>query len=302
MKPHSTSKKDQMDRKGYKLKSVIGKGSFGTVYQGTCPLGKPVAIKVQKSRSWLPQNEATILRHLNAPNPQCIVSFYTNFVDNDGFYLAMELLGKTLRDTVRDSDYAGVSYNFVRKIAVQLAEALVFMQHRNVIHCDIKLDNIGICHQRIKLIDFGSARFDDQDVKGYFAGNSLPTLVYRAPEVLMRQPFSFPVDVWGAGCALFELFCGYPLFRTGRTECEQKFNMCKVIGNPGLHPEPTCPTRCIETLLCKKKENTEHLNDVLRHMVRYTNRITARQMQSHPFLRMNQRHPSSSHSHSEIAA
>jgi len=62
---------------------------------------------------------------------------------------------------------------------------------------------------RLKLIDFGSATFDDQHHTSIVS-----TRHYRAPEVLLGLGWSFPCDVWSIGCILVELFTGDAIFQT----------------------------------------------------------------------------------------
>src|ERR1700742_2200101 len=61
----------------------------------------------------------------------------------------------------------------------------------------------------IKLIDFGSATFDDEH-----HSTIVSTRHYRAPEVILELGWSQPCDVWSIGCILFELYLGITLFQT----------------------------------------------------------------------------------------
>jgi len=63
---------------------------------------------------------------------------------------------------------------------------------------------------RIKLIDFGCATYDDDKHKSEL----IATRQYRAPEVIMSLPWSFPSDIWSVGCIVAELYCGDQLFET----------------------------------------------------------------------------------------
>ena len=63
---------------------------------------------------------------------------------------------------------------------------------------------------RIKLIDFGCATYDDDEHKSEL----IATRQYRAPEVIMGLPWSYPSDIWSVGCIVAELYCGDQLFET----------------------------------------------------------------------------------------
>ena len=61
----------------------------------------------------------------------------------------------------------------------------------------------------IRLIDFGSATFDDE-----YHSKVVSTRHYRAPEIILNLPWSFPCDIWSVGCILVEFFTGDALFQT----------------------------------------------------------------------------------------
>ena len=61
----------------------------------------------------------------------------------------------------------------------------------------------------IRLIDFGSATFDDE-----YHSSVVSTRHYRAPEIILNLGWSFPCDIWSIGCILVEFFTGDALFQT----------------------------------------------------------------------------------------
>lgn len=61
----------------------------------------------------------------------------------------------------------------------------------------------------IRLIDFGSATFDDE-----YHSSIVSTRHYRAPEIILNLGWSFPCDIWSIGCILVEFFTGDALFQT----------------------------------------------------------------------------------------
>ena len=61
----------------------------------------------------------------------------------------------------------------------------------------------------IRLIDFGSATFDDE-----YHSSVVSTRHYRAPEIILNLGWSFPCDIWSVGCILVEFFTGDALFQT----------------------------------------------------------------------------------------
>ena len=109
----------------------------------------------------------------------------------------------------------GLSLDFVRLIAWQVVAALCLMAmpNINVIHCDLKPENIMVKEKGksgIKIIDFGNACFSNRKMYKYVQSRH-----YRAPEVIMELPYTTQIDMWSLGCMLYELhFRGEPLFKT----------------------------------------------------------------------------------------
>ncbi|KAF1331747.1 Ulk/fused protein kinase, partial [Globisporangium splendens] len=103
----------------------------------------------------------------------------------------------------------------IRKIAIQLAQALHVLHSNRIIHRDMKPQNILIgSKQQIKLCDFGFARAISH-------GSSLLTSIkgtplYMAPELVRQQPYNYTVDLWSLGVILYELAVGRPPFYTDR--------------------------------------------------------------------------------------
>jgi dual specificity protein kinase YAK1 len=99
-------------------------------------------------------------------------------------------------------------------------EALVSCNRSNLIHCDIKPENILVAENgiNVKLIDFGNATFNGHQVYTY-----IQSRYYRAPEVLLgaykfnsngtKEPYyDQSIDMWSLGCTAIELFIKTPIF------------------------------------------------------------------------------------------
>lgn len=131
--------------------------------------------------------------------------------------LEINLLDLMHSETVQCDDGTlrpkGLSLKFIKVIAWQVLAALslLSMPNVNVIHCDLKPENIMLKYSAnrselptcIKLIDFGSACYAAKKMFKYVQSRH-----YRAPEVLLELPYSTQIDVWSLGCLLFELHFG----------------------------------------------------------------------------------------------
>jgi len=86
----------------------------------------------------------------------------------------------------------------------------MFLEDHEIIHCDLKPENILLKDEAcrtLKLVDYGSGCFRGEQVYTY-----VQSRFYRAPEVILRIPYTEKVDIWSFGCILAELYTGEPLF------------------------------------------------------------------------------------------
>ena len=105
----------------------------------------------------------------------------------------------------------------------------MFLEKHTIIHCDLKPENIllrDVMGERIKLVDYGSGCFRQEQVYTY-----VQSRFYRAPEVILRIPYSEKVDIWSLGRILAELYTGEPLF-PGNNEQEQLELIMEICGIP----------------------------------------------------------------------
>ena len=123
----------------------------------------------------------------------------------------------------------GINLKAVRAYAQQMFLGLSLLRKCNILHADLKPDNVLVNETRnlLKICDLGSASDAlENEITPY-----LVSRFYRAPEIILGIPYDFAIDVWSVGCTLYELYTGKILF-TGRTnnqmlrsimECRGKF-------------------------------------------------------------------------------
>jgi Protein kinase domain len=140
-------------------------------------------------------------------------------------WLVLEHLDMDLAEYTKRSP-TPLQPTFIRSIFHQLLLALEAVHAHRVIHRDVKPQNILIDRhkQEIKLADFGLSRTCLPAPCGPRAmTQEVVTLLYRAPEVLLGSTkYSFPIDLWSAGCVLAELVIRNPLFK-GDSEVRRYF-------------------------------------------------------------------------------
>jgi dual specificity tyrosine-phosphorylation-regulated kinase 1 len=230
---------DTLDNGRYVLQGVVGKGSFGQVARATDrQTGALVAIKVVQARKAFAENakkEVAMLQALNAADPsdaRGVVRLKRNFVEQGRWQcLVFEHLSYSLFDLLRNTSFQGVSLQLVRKLAVQVLDAMDFLRTLSppVIHADIKPENVLLRHptrSAVKLIDFGSSCREGATEYTY-----VQSRFYRSPEVMLGVPYGPGVDMWSLGCMLMELHSGEPLFG-GRDESDQLWRIAMALGEP----------------------------------------------------------------------
>jgi serine/threonine-protein kinase len=208
----------------YKLVSILGEGGMGTVFEGEHELlNRRVAIKVL-----LPEfsDQQDILRRffkearaVNQIQHSSIIEI-TDFVEAADHppYMVMELLkGGDLADHI--DRHAPLSVEETIQIALQICDALAAVHKRDIVHRDLKPDNIvvekevekeGTDHLKIKLLDFGIAKFlvTDETFLMTRTGEIIGTPEYMAPEQVRGMKVDERVDIYAVGIMLYEMLTG----------------------------------------------------------------------------------------------
>lgn len=243
------------------MEKEIGKGSFATVYKGyrTADKSQHIAIKAV-SRSKLKNKkllenleiEIAILKKIKHPHIVGLMDCERTATD---FYLVMEycalgdltflirrrkelMENHPLLATVFEKypppneHHNGLHRAFVINYLQQLASSLKFLRSKNLVHRDIKPQNlllatplvgyhdaksfhdlgfVGIYNLPIlKIADFGFARFlPNTSLAETLCGSPL----YMAPEILNYQKYNAKADLWSVGTVLYEMACGKPPFK-----------------------------------------------------------------------------------------
>lgn len=204
----------------YRLQSVIGGGSFGTVYKADhLELNRPVAVKVlSTSEDTDPEAAARFRREgasacrVDHPNAVQVLDLGVN--QGGVAYLVMELLEGVSLDGVLE-EKGKLSPRRCTEILIPICLALAAAHAAGVLHRDIKPSNIfihlGPRGETPKILDFGIAKIAGASALGQnltMDGSLLGTPAYMAPERFRRGPYDHKSDVYSLGTVLFEMLSG----------------------------------------------------------------------------------------------
>ncbi|CAI6340320.1 unnamed protein product [Periconia digitata] len=213
----------------YRIIKGLGRGVFANVAQAE-DVKSPnndqspalVAIKIIRRNDLMrvaSQKEMDFVRKVNEADPgdkRHIIRLLSSFDHKGHLCGVFEHMSKNLRDLLKeDTNGHGLALQAVRTYARQMFIGLQHLQNCQVVHCDLKPDNILVSHDKktIKLCDFGTA-VDKRDVMD--RTEYLVSRFYRAPEIVLGMEIGYGIDMWAIGCTLYELWTGKILF-TGRT-------------------------------------------------------------------------------------
>jgi Protein kinase domain len=203
----------------YTLTVPLGRGGMGQVWEALdTRLNRKVAVKLLTAGAFAasPGNdpdvrrftrEATVTAGLVHPSVPGIFDAGTY---DGGLYLVMELVdGCTIGDLVAEQGPLPVGW--AAGIAGQVAAVLAVAHRREIIHRDIKPQNVMLTRDgTAKVLDFGVAGIVSQRITS--TGVAVGTPGYMAPEQLHNLPATPQTDLYALGCLLYEMLAGEPVF------------------------------------------------------------------------------------------
>jgi serine/threonine-protein kinase len=220
----------------YRLLEVRGGGGMAKVYRALdLTLERDVAVKLINANLRAEpefdarfQREARIVSQLSDPH---IVVVHDFGIDaTHGPYLVMEYLtGQTLRERLKMEGPLPLRAGI--QLSAQLLLALIHAHNKNVVHRDIKPDNVFILNQsgirlHVRVLDFGVARIYRGDEEGRseqpltLPGAVLGTPRYMSPEQLAGHPVDARSDLYSAAVVIHEALTGQMPFIGGKTMAE----------------------------------------------------------------------------------
>ncbi|XP_063920136.1 calcium/calmodulin-dependent protein kinase type II alpha chain isoform X9 [Zophobas morio] len=201
----------------YDLKEELGKGAFSVVRRcvqkstGLEFAAKIINTKKLSARDFQKlEREARICRKLQHPN---IVRLHDSIQEENFHYLVFDLVtgGELFEDIVAREFYSEADASHCIQ---QILESVNHCHQNGVVHRDLKPENLLLASKAkgaaVKLADFGLAIEVQGEQQAWFGFAGTPG--YLSPEVLKKEPYGKPVDIWACGVILYILLVGYPPF------------------------------------------------------------------------------------------
>uniref|UniRef100_A0A1A8F4C5 calcium/calmodulin-dependent protein kinase n=1 Tax=Nothobranchius korthausae TaxID=1143690 RepID=A0A1A8F4C5_9TELE len=201
----------------YQLYEELGKGAFSVVRKCMkISTAQEYAAKIINTKKLSARDhqklerEARICRLLKHSN---IVRLHDSISEEGFHYLVFDLVtgGELFEDIVAREYYSEADASHCIQ---QILEAVLHCHQMGVVHRDLKPENLLLASKlkgaAVKLADFGLAIEVQGDQQAWFGFAGTPG--YLSPEVLRKEPYGKPVDMWACGVILYILLVGYPPF------------------------------------------------------------------------------------------
>ena len=211
----------------YKQEELLGGGTFGIIFKVSEIATNnyyalkfiTISQKTDEEKKKIEEdckNEYSVMKNIKN---KYIIELKDYFFDNinKGYYIVMELCDEDLRKILNKYKPKGLPLNIIKKIFIQLNEALKTMRENGLIHRDLKPENILIKYSdtnktdfHIKLIDFGLTSYNINSIV-QTQSKAAGTQIYMAPEVESLK-YNNKCDLWSLGIILYELYTNKYIF------------------------------------------------------------------------------------------
>eukprot|EP00252_Welwitschia_mirabilis_P018357 TRINITY_DN407_c0_g1_i1.p1 TRINITY_DN407_c0_g1~~TRINITY_DN407_c0_g1_i1.p1 ORF type:complete len:369 (-),score=94.63 TRINITY_DN407_c0_g1_i1:367-1473(-) len=283
----------EIDLAKLEIKSIIGHGTFGTVYRGTYD-GQDVAVKLldwgedgtkteaelnqirasfqQEVAVWQKLDHQNITKFIGAsmgtselrlPAQDSLSSSSVQASPRACCVVLEYLAGGTLKSFLIKNRRKKLAFKVVIQLALDLSRGLSYLHSKKIVHRDVKTENMLLDKSRtLKIADFGVARVEAQNPKDMTGETG--TLGYMAPEVLDGKPYNRKCDVYSFGICLWEIYC-----------CEMPYadltfaEMTSAVVRQNLRPEiPRCCPSALANVMKKcwdaHSEKRPEMDEVVR--------------------------------------
>ena len=203
--------------KFYEIIDEIGKGEHGKIFRAKHKKSNELRalkiIEIEKENMKYIKSEIKNMKICSDGNENS-VKYYEHFYNNDKIIIVMELCDKKSLQTILDEKEEGFKCEEIFNIMNQLNNTFKIMHKNNIIHRDIKLDNILVKYKdnkdsninfMVKLTDYGISKQITNATKGKTA---IGTYLTMAPEIMegKKRKYDCKCDLWSIGIIIYQLF------------------------------------------------------------------------------------------------
>lgn len=203
----------------FRVERLLGSGTYGSVYLGTYEGNKYAIKEVTLQQPMQTLWEISLYNLMSHPN--IVVPF--EYIP-DKSYGKIAIVMPEAQRTLETAIYSQMKETDVKLLSWQLLSAMDYIHSNSIVHRDLKPTNVLLDEAKLTLIDFGLARFLEQDIDTMSL--TVQTYTHRAPEVFLairdlasRRNFrqsskrlGTPMDMWSVGLMILEMFLGYMYF------------------------------------------------------------------------------------------
>ena len=233
----------------FKIEKKLGRGSYGHIFlvNNLKNNDREVLKILNKEEKYIRNNlnEITILKKLKKNNDneklenhnyiELVSLFIDNFFYNNHHFIVLKYYSKNLYHEIIKPNI-NVDSKIILEISKYILEGLLFLKKNNIIHADLKHENILFYDDksyRVVICDFNLS-IEYNNIKYNYYDFNIQSIWYRAPEILFNIKFDYNIDIWSFGCILFELFYRKPLF-TCNTDDELFVKQYCFLGCPNTN-------------------------------------------------------------------
>lgn len=215
---------------GYETCEFLGKGSFANVFR--CKKhNRDYAMKRVNSEDRFKKYALREIHYLKKMKSDRVVRIVDDFMDDNIQYLVFEYLNENLCQYFLKNN-AEITFSRFTSFCYQIADGLSYLHSENLIHCDLKLENVMISNNltELKIIDLGSSVERKSISKCSFY---IQSRYYRAPEVLYEIGISDKIDIWSYGIIITEMLLRKCIF-AGKNSLEMIYKISDFLGIPNF--------------------------------------------------------------------
>jgi serine/threonine protein kinase len=195
----------------YRIQGLLGDGGYSNVWKATRD-NKEYALKVYRKDEEFDKWGKEELQFLEkAKGLENVVQLKEYFKYDGRHIFVFDIYDICLTDYIEDND---VPLEEKKYILLKVLNALKGLHDREIIHGDIKTDNVLINSKtkEVVLIDLSLSLNAGKDNQGIH----IQTVFFRSPEIILGTPMSIKTDIWSLGCMIYKMIVGHKIFNCDR--------------------------------------------------------------------------------------